>query len=93
MKFEEIEKEWRQTYELAQLGIAVEVIDHQFNTLYSQLAESIESLRIFMLSTKDADRRYKNLRTAFEHLQENYKLLQPLYRTTGKVRRDIAGSN
>ncbi len=92
IQFEEMKKEWEQTYELAQLGIAVEIIDHQFNTLYSQLAESIKSLRTNIQPNNEAQNRYKNLDTAFEHLQDNYKLLQPLYRTTGRIRKDVTGA-
>lgn len=88
-KFEEIKEEWNQTYELAQLGIAVEIIDHQFNTLYAQLAESISTLQQYMVTGKEADNKFKHLYTAFEHLQDNYKLLQPLYRTTGRIRTEV----
>ncbi len=91
-QFEEMKKDWEQTYELAQLGIAVEIIDHQFNTLYSQLAESIKSLKSNLQSNKEAEKKYQNLDSAFDHLQDNYKLLQPLYRTTGRIRKDITGT-
>jgi hypothetical protein len=91
-QFEEMKEEWNKTYELAQLGIAVEIIDHQFNTLYSQLAESIKSLKYYLQPSKDSEKRFKNLDTAFAHLQDNYKLLQPLYRTTGRIRKEITGS-
>ena len=90
-QFDEMKKDWEQTYELAQLGIAVEIIDHQFNTLYSQLAESIKSLKANLQPSKEAEHKYKNLDTAFDHLQDNYKLLQPLYRTTGRIRTDLTG--
>lgn len=88
-RFEEMKEEWNKTYELAQLGIAVEIIDHQFNTLYSQLAESIKTFHKYLQPGREAENKYKNLSTAFEHLQDNYKLLQPLYRTTGKVRSNL----
>ncbi len=91
-QFKEMKEEWSKTYELAQLGIAVEIIDHQFNTLYSQLAETIKTMRGHLQSNKESERIYKSLATAFEHLQSNYKLLQPLYRTTGKIRNNITGS-
>lgn len=90
-QFEEIKEEWNKTYELAQLGIAVEIIDHQFNTLYSQLAESIKSLKNYLQPNQEAERKFRNLDTSFAHLQDNYKLLQPLYRTTGRIRKDITG--
>ncbi|KQR67488.1 ATP-binding protein [Pedobacter sp. Leaf176] len=90
-KFEEMREEWNQTYELAQLGIAVEIIDHQFNTLYAQLAENISTMQRFMIPGDEAEKKYNRLYTAFEHLQNNYKLLQPIYRTTGRIRKQIPG--
>lgn len=92
MQFEEMKNEWNQTYELAQLGIAVEIIDHQFNTLYSQLQENIKSLKNHLLINRESQIQYKQLDTAFEHLLDNYKLLQPLYRTTGKVKNTITAT-
>lgn len=91
IQFEEMKAELSQTYELAQIGIAVEIIDHQFNALYSQLAESIRSLKSHLLPNKTATNRYHNLDVAFEHLRDNYSLLEPLYRTVGRVRKDIFG--
>lgn len=91
LKYEEIENEWEKTRELAQLGIAVEIIDHQFNVLYSQLATTIKVIENDLCDEKQARRHYQQLINAFEHLEGNYKLLQPLYRTTGRVRRPIKG--
>jgi len=91
IQYEEIKNLWEQTQELAQLGIAVEIIDHQFNALYSQLANIIG---MFKDSIKDNDKSqkvYKFLVSTFEHLQNNYKFLTPLYRTTGRTRKDISG--
>lgn len=90
-KFEEMKEEWNKTYELAQLGIAVEIIDHQFNTLYSQLSESIKSMKEYLQPGKIPETKYGNLSVAFDHLQDNYKLLQPLYRTTGRISNTITG--
>jgi signal transduction histidine kinase len=92
IRYEEIEKQWRETKELAQMGIAVEIIDHQFNALYSQVAYAIAQIREHLSNDEKAQRNYKSLKTAFEHLEDKYKLMSPLYRTTGKVRKDIAGT-
>ena len=40
---------------------------------------------------KEAEKEYQSVATSFDHLQDNYKLLQPLYRTTGKIRNIITG--
>jgi len=91
-QFEEMKEEWNKTYELAQLGIAVEIIDHQFNTLYAQMAEGIKNMEPYLKDGKEPVRVFRNLSNAFEHLQDNYKLLQPLYRTTGRIRKEITGN-
>jgi signal transduction histidine kinase len=91
IQYEEMMEEWKRTHELAQLGIAVEIIDHQFNTLYAQLKESIKTLESYIIQDNKSTRRYKTLVTAFDHLEDNYKLLQPLYRTTGRIRKDVTG--
>ncbi len=90
-RFEEMKEEWNKTYELAQLGIAVEIIDHQFNTIYAQMAESIKNIQPYIKEGKDPGKFYRNLSTAFDHLQDNYKLLQPIYRTTGRIQKEITG--
>lgn len=91
-QFEEMKKEWEQTYELAQLGIAVEIIDHQFNALYSQLAENIKSLNGHLKQGEDSKIKYDLLLNSFNHLEDNYQLLQPLYRTTGRIRKNVTAS-
>lgn len=91
-QYQEILAKWQATQELAQLGIAVEIIDHQFNVLYSQMAVIIKSFDQF--DDKKGTLFSKNLlllKQAFNHLEQNYKLLTPLYRTTGRTRRDITG--
>lgn len=90
LQYEEIVKKWNQTKELAQLGITVEIIDHQFNALYSQVALSIKELKQYMDKDKGMQE-YQSLKTSFEHLENKYRLMSPLYRTTGKVRKDITG--
>lgn len=92
IRYEEIEKQWQQTKELAQMGIAVEIIDHQFNALYSQVAFAITQINEHLPANEKAQRNYKSLKTAFEHLEDKYKLMSPLYRTTGKVRKNISGT-
>jgi len=91
IQYEEIKSLWEQTQELAQLGIAVEIIDHQFNALYSQLANIIGMFKDSIKDNEKSHKVYKFLVSTFEHLQNNYKFLTPLYRTTGRTRKDISG--
>lgn len=91
LEFQKLKEKWQETQELAQLGIAVEIIDHQFNALYSKLAKIINSLKGFISKEDESISTYYLLQTTFEHLENNYKLLTPLYRTTNRIRRDISG--
>ena len=90
-EFERFKKQWEETQELAQLGIAVEIIDHQFNALYSRLANIIDNLEEAILNDNDSQKMYNFLRSTFEHLENNYKLLTPLYRSTGRIRKEVTG--
>lgn len=91
LEFIKLREKWQETQELAQLGIAVEIIDHQFNALYSKLAKIINAMKDFINDEKDGIATYILLRTTFEHLENNYKLLTPLYRTTNRIRKNISG--
>lgn len=91
LEFVKLKEKWEETQELAQLGIAVEIIDHQFNALYSKLAKLIDAVEEVINDDEHSATIYKTLRTTFEHLENNYKLLTPLYRTTNRVRKEISG--
>ncbi len=91
IQYEEIKKLWQETQELAQLGIAVEIIDHQFNALYSQLANIIGMFKNSIKEDKSSKNLYSLLVSSFDHLQNNYKFLTPLYRTTGHTKKNISG--
>ncbi len=93
LEFKKLKAKWQETQELAQLGIAVEIIDHQFNALYSKLAKIIDAMKGFVIDKEDSAATYALLRTTFEHLENNYKLLTPLYRTTNRIRKDISGQD
>ncbi|WP_027076076.1 ATP-binding protein [Maribacter antarcticus] len=43
-EYETIKYKWEQTRETAQLGVAVEIIDHEFNQLYAKINSSLEKL-------------------------------------------------
>jgi signal transduction histidine kinase len=86
-EYENIKSKWEQTRETAQLGIAVEIIDHEFNVLYSQINSSINRIQ------KDVDPKVKsdfnNLKSFFKALEDKYALLSPLYRISGVIPKEI----
>lgn len=79
-------------HELAQLGMAIEIIDHQFNVLYAEVAQSLSFFKTLAQKDESAWEPFKQLQNAFQHLETNHKLLTPLYRTTRRSRVEISGS-
>jgi signal transduction histidine kinase len=80
-EYENIKYQWEQTRETAQLGIAVEIIDHEFNVLYSQI--NIMLQRLDKEIPDNAGSVFANLKRAFSSLEDKYALLSPLYRISG----------
>lgn len=77
--------------ELAQLGMSIEIIDHQFNVMYSQMNDAVHELDKYSRKNKGIESTFKQLKGAFQHLEGNYKLLKPLYRTSRRTREVITG--
>ncbi len=88
---ENLEEKLKDYEELAQLGISIEIIDHQFNVMYSQMNDAIAELDQYARINKGIESTIKQLKGAFQHLEGNYKLLRPLYRTSRRTREVITG--
>lgn len=86
-EYEAMKYQWDQTRETAQLGVAVEIIDHEFNQLYAKINHAIDRLSNDNLFT-DVEQ-FKFLKQNFKQLEDKYDLLSPLYRISGVVAKDI----
>jgi len=86
-EYDNIKHQWEQTRETAQLGIAVEIIDHEFNHLYSTINHSLD--RIDTNDIFNNSEQYGFLKKNFKQLEEKYSLLSPLYRISGVVPKEI----
>ncbi len=86
-----VEEKLEFTSSLAQLGISVEIIDHQFNVLYSQMASSMKLLKQYSKTHPELEDTYHQMHNAFEHMEQNYKMLKPLYRSTQRRRSEFCG--
>jgi len=89
-EYETIKYKWEQTRETAQLGVAVEIIDHEFNQLYARINNSIAKL-----STEDNlknEEQFQFLKQNFTQLEDKYDLLSPLYRIAGVTPKNIDGT-
>jgi len=88
---EKLNEKLRDYEELAQLGMSIEIIDHQFNVMYAQMNDAVKEI----LQYKSEDGLLENsviqLKNAFQHLEINYKLLRPLYKTSRRSREVISG--
>lgn len=88
-EYETIKYKWEQTRETAQLGVAVEIIDHEFNQLYAKINSSIDKLSEVNLFT-DVEQ-FNFLKQNFKQLEDKYDLLSPLYRMSGVVPKNVSG--
>jgi hypothetical protein len=88
---ENLEKRLGDYEELAQLGMAIEIIDHQFNVMYSQMNDAVSEINKYSRQNPEIEYSFKQLQSAFQHLEGNYKLLKPLYRTSRRTRETITG--
>lgn len=86
-QYDQMKYQWEQTRETAQLGIAVEIIDHEFNQLYAKINNQLSVLTNYeeVSSIKEFNFLEKN----FKQLEDKYALLSPLYRISGALTKDI----
>jgi len=92
LQYEESNQQLTEFKSLAQLGIAVEIINHELNSMYSQLNTTISGFDRFLINSSEAQRQYKYLKNAFEHLDSKYKSLNPLYRKSRRTKQYVKGS-
>lgn len=89
----ELTKQIDAFYELAQIGMSIEVIDHQFNVLYSQIASALSKLGAMSRNSVEVAEIYNPLKMSFQHLESNHKMLMPMYRTTRRNKTNISGKD
>lgn len=88
-EYETIKYKWEQTRETAQLGVAVEIIDHEFNQLYAKINNSIAKLSLE--DNLKNEEQFQFLKQNFSQLEDKYDLLSPLYRISGVAPKKIDG--
>ncbi len=87
-QYDQMKYQWEQTRDTAQLGIAVEIIDHEFNQLYAKINNQLGILsnNSIIKSIKE----FAFLERNFKQLEDKYALLSPLYRISGAMLKDIS---
>jgi signal transduction histidine kinase len=90
-EIEELREQVDQNLELVQLGLAVEIIDHDLNKLFVGIRASLSRLQNLLRSTPKAGRHLEDLRSGFVHLEQRFRQMSPIYRGSYRVRTEIDG--
>lgn len=88
-QYDQMKYQWEQTRDTAQLGIAVEIIDHEFNQLYAKINNQLGELA--KRNEVNSIREFGFLEKNFKQLEDKYALLSPLYRISGALVKNISG--
>src|SRR5205807_4782980 len=78
--------------ELAQLGMAVEVISHEFGGTVRSLRRNLRRLKAWADINADLEPLYTDLRTSFEHLDGYLNLFTPLQRRLSRTKTRFRGT-
>lgn len=90
-ELDELKERIHADIELSQLGLAVGVIHHEFNSTVKSIRGSIKDLRAWADVNENLDGVYTNLKINFEHLDGYLNLFTPLNRRLYRNREDIGG--
>lgn len=88
-----LEDRMEMTNDLTQLGVSAEIIDHELNNYYSRMRTSMETLADMAKGNTDLSYIYNQLNISFQHIESNYKMLQPLYHTRKKFATEFTGQS
>ena len=92
-RIEELEKKIQETIELAQIGLSVEMIQHDLHNMYRGISGSIRTLRHMFTKIPEAMTHVNSLQTLFQHLELRYRQLEPLYRASYRSKKQISGKS
>ncbi|MBC8769409.1 ATP-binding protein [Arenibacter sp. BSSL-BM3] len=76
--------------ELSQLGLAVGVIHHEFNSTTKSIRHSIKDLKAWADVNENLESVYNNIKINFEHLDGYLNLFTPLNRRLNRKREEIS---
>jgi signal transduction histidine kinase len=85
--YDKMKNQWHQIQDTAQLGIAVEIIDHEFNVLYSRINRLLQKLDEVHGVAENSE--YQLLEKTFRSLEDKYDLLSPLYKINSAISKDV----
>ena len=87
-----LEEEAEADAQLAQLGMAIEIISHEFSATIRTVRNGLRRLKAWADLNTGLSELYDSIRASFEHLDGYLKLFTPLQRRQYKVAVEIGGS-
>jgi len=87
----EMQEELDKNLGLVQIGLAVEIIDHDLNQLYSGFKSKIKKFKDLVKSNPMEVELINELGAVFQHIEQRYRLMAPLYRVTSRRKEKITG--
>ena len=88
-----LEEQTAADLQLAQLGMAVEVINHEFSATVRSLRNNLRRLKAWSDVNKELEMLYQNIRASFDHLDGYLTLFTPLHRRLYRKEVSIQGSD
>ena len=79
--------------ELTQLGMAIEIIDHEFQASIRSIRSNLRRFRAWADVNEQLSDVYNGIRTSFEHLDSYLTLFTPLHRRLYRSEIEIQGSD
>ena len=86
-----LEEEMEVDLQLTQLGMAVEVINHEFGATVRSLRNNLRRLKAWADVNENLEDLYRNIRASFDHLDGYLTLFTPLQRRLYRKAVDISG--
>jgi signal transduction histidine kinase len=92
-KIFDLEDKMTTDVELSQLGLAIGIIHHEFNSTVTSMRNSIKDLKAWADVNEKMESLYLNIRTNFEHLDGYLNMFTPLNRRLQRTKEDIPATD
>ncbi|MDR2806144.1 MAG: ATP-binding protein [Dysgonamonadaceae bacterium] len=88
-ELEELKNRVQADIELSQLGLAVGILNHEFNSAVKSIRSSLKDLKAWSDVNQKVEGIYTNIKTNFDHLDNYLNLFTPLNRRLNRQRENI----
>lgn len=90
-EIEDLREKVDQNLELVQLGLAVEIIDHDLTKLFIGIRAGLARLKNILRNNPKASLNLEDLRSSFHHLEQRFRQMSPIYRGSYRLKAEIDG--